>query len=276
MVQSGKAVRYSDSTGIRAYCKIYPPPFNHITCYLKYDASDPGEWEKRVFVTDEFINGNNDGRIYRCKLGYDATEDTEELTRPNSGPNCAEHWVVVKVIEVFCAINGGDGLDTAWPPLSPMEKAIDYNKTESPPTRWLRGHPYASGDVVFGTNPREYYRCFNPHTSTVDDRPSSGEYFEDYWEVVYRCADELPVTPYDDCPDIGTWSIRKMNEGELLTGDDDKIYRSKADYDPVDNTTKPGVAGQEEVWGVHWSLIDRIYKTDKVFTAGIAGAAYAP
>jgi hypothetical protein len=54
------------------------------------------------------------------------------------------------------------------------------------------------------------------------------------------------VTPTD-------WELN-----DTTTGDDTKIYRCKLPYTATNDTTKPGVLGQETVWGVYWKVIEEI------------------
>jgi hypothetical protein len=64
-----------------------------------------------------------------------------------------------------------------------------------------------------------------------------------YIKCFLNCNRTVPIawaTPY-------SWLL-----DDTTTGDDDSIYKCTTPYTAADDTTKPGVAGQETVWGAYW------------------------
>lgn len=170
MVQTQRATRYPDATGIEVvYVAENATKSNHIRCFRKYDGTDPGVWSKRVFTDGEVIAGD-DGKIYRCPTGYDATDDNDELTKPITGANYAAHWVVIEEIEVYCDITGGGNLEDARRHLLTMQKSIGYDALvltsppdtwqgppETTPTTW--SHRAVIADAIVIGDDSKNYRC---------------------------------------------------------------------------------------------------------------------
>lgn len=50
------------------------------------------------------------------------------------------------------------------------------------PAEWQLSHSYSVDDYVNGSD-NKAYQCTNAHTSTNDDKPITGENWEDFWEL---------------------------------------------------------------------------------------------
>jgi hypothetical protein len=187
-------------TGIySAYVKEDAPASDVITCFLDYDGSDYDTWSLREWTVGEILIGT-DGKFYRCLTTYTPADAT---TRPITGTEALylAKWSVITEIEVYCNISGGGNLADALPRL--MAKQPSSYTGDIVGMDWVITTAYSPGDYVNGTNSKEIYVCVTGHTSTVDNRPSSGDHWDDpvagpYWEIAKREADELLVVKVGD------------------------------------------------------------------------------
>jgi hypothetical protein len=265
-----------------AYVAEDAPPRNYIKCFLDFDGTvaiawaTPTDWE-----IDDAVVGD-DNVVYQCTSPYSATDDTTKPGVVGQETVWGAYWVRVQVIIVYCKISGGGNLEDAYPNLRTMQKITVFT-VGTTIANWVRDYNYSENDYVKSSNTSEVYRCLTGHLSTADNRPTSGYDWNNkdtpYWEIAYSPADELNVTPKDDCDDIEEWSIRKFSAGDMIygdpavSGDDTKIYFCPADYDATDATTRPGSGAS---WKTYWLLIDGIYETDKGFDASNVSAPNAP
>ena len=283
MVQTQRAVRHSDSVSTACVAE-YAPPRNQVICFIGCNRTVPIAWASpQSWLLDDTTIGA-DTCVYKCTTPYNTSDDT---TKPGVGGQetvWGAYWVKVQVVIVYCKISGGGNLKDAYPVLAPMQKIAGFT-IGTAVDNWIRNHNYSDGDYAKGSNTNEVYRvptgggCL----STADNRPTSGYDWDNFdtphWEIAYSPADELNVTPKDDCDDIGKWAIRKWSAGDMIygdpavTGDDAKIYFCPVDYDATDATTRPGSGIN---WKTYWRLIDGIYETDKGFDASNVTAPTAP
>jgi hypothetical protein len=95
------------------------------------------------------------GGTYRCILGHTADADSE----PGIGADWQTYWV-------YLAKDGEDGSDAAY---------VMHGD-------WTEGHAYSATaiDAVVGSD-NAGYACIVDHTSTTDDKPTTGANWETYW-----------------------------------------------------------------------------------------------
>jgi hypothetical protein len=216
MVQILSAKRYSDGVVYNAYVVEDAPESDTVHCFFRYDGTLPKPWSKKVWLKDDVVI-SSDAKSYRCHTGYDATNDTEELTKPITDANYASHWEVIEEIEVLCEIYGGGNLLDADPLLltthSTIGFAADYPAGAVTIIDWAAG-TISAGVYVWGTNSREIFKARVTHTATVDNRPTSGDDWNKptdvKWDCVCRFAAKLKVVKID-----GAWEALETFEAKI-------------------------------------------------------------
>lgn len=151
------------------------PAYSH-TIVQVVDPGDPAQedeaeyWEaQKEYNVGDYVMGTNN-LVYQALNTHIATYDN----RPVSGEDWGDHWE----LSPYKIIRTEELTDTKF--IYSYEENIEDNIGDV--EEWASGVGKSPGDKVYGTDGLVYH-CHTGHTTSPDNRPITGEDWEDVWDT---------------------------------------------------------------------------------------------